>query len=76
MLEYKARWYGSQLIVVPWAALNLRTYGLATLNGPTGSSPGSNACGDPSGGGTALGRSTSHRSKKQEVAGHLDLLLK
>jgi putative transposase len=115
MLEYKARWYGSQLIVVPWnypstrrcsccgtvgsrlslscrvfrcaacgltldrdlnAALNLRTYGLAVLSGPTGSSPGSNACGDPSGGGTALGRSTSHGSKKQEVAGHLDLLLK
>jgi len=115
MLEYKARWYGSQLIVVPWnypstrrcsrcgtvgprlplscrafrcaacgleldrdlnAALNLRTYGLAVLSGPTGSSPGSNACGDPSGGGTALGRSTSHGSKKQEVTGHLDLLLK
>jgi putative transposase len=35
------------------AALNLRNYGLAALKGPTGSSPGSDACGDPSGGGTA-----------------------
>lgn len=32
----------------------------------TGSSPGSYACGDPSGGGTALGRSTSCGSRKQE----------
>jgi len=109
MLEYKTRWYGSQLIVAPRrfpstrrcarcgqvgprlslscrifrcaacglelnrdlnAALNLRAYGLAVLSGPTGSSPGSDACGDPSGGGTALGRSTSHGSGKQEVAGH------
>ncbi len=38
------------------AALNLKLYGLAHLTGPTGSSPGSHACGDPSGGGT--GRST------------------
>jgi hypothetical protein len=45
--------------------------GLATLNGPTGSSPGSDACGDPSGGGTASGRSTSHGSMKQEAAGRL-----
>ncbi len=37
------------------AALNLRLYGLAALKGPTGSSPGSDACGDPSGGGTAFG---------------------
>jgi len=37
------------------AALNLRLYGLAVLNGPTGSSPGSDACGDLSGGGTAFG---------------------
>ena len=52
------------------AALNLRNYGLATLNSPTGSSPGSHACGDPSGGGTAhKGRSTSHGSMKQEAAG-------
>ena len=56
------------------AALNLRAYGLAVLSGPTGSSPGSDACGDPSGGGTAAGRSTSHGSGKQEVAGHLDRL--
>jgi putative transposase len=48
------------------AALNLRNYGLAALKGPTGSSPGSDACcgvpsrsstgwgaPDPSGGGTA-----------------------
>ena len=91
MLEYKARWYGSQLIVAPRgfpstrrcsrcgvvgprlplssrvfrcaacgseldrdlnAARNLREYGLAALNGPTGSSPGSDACRDPSDGGT------------------------
>jgi putative transposase len=110
MLEYKTKWYGSQLIVAPRsfpstrkcshcghigprlslsrrifrcpscgftldrdlnAALNLRLYGLATLYGPTGSSPGSDACGDSSGGGTALSRSTSHGSWKQEVAGHL-----
>jgi len=53
------------------AAINLRNYGLATLNSPTGSSPGSDACGDPSGGGTARSRSTSHGSLKQEAAGHL-----
>jgi putative transposase len=29
------------------AALNLKAYGLAHLTGPTGSSPGSHACGDP-----------------------------
>jgi len=52
------------------AALNLRDYGLAALKGPTGSSPGSDACGDPSGGGTAMSRSTSHGSLKQEAAGH------
>jgi transposase len=53
------------------AALNLRNYGLAALKGPTGSSPGSDACGDPSGGGTAReGRSTSHGSMKQEAARH------
>jgi putative transposase len=51
------------------AALNLRAYGLAHLTGPTASSAGSHACGDPSGGGTALlSRSTSHGSVKQEVA--------
>jgi hypothetical protein len=44
--------------------------GLATLNGPTGSSPGSHACGDPSGGGTGKARSTSHGSMKQEAARH------
>jgi hypothetical protein len=45
--------------------------GLATINGPTASSAGSDACGDPSGGGTALvGWSTSHGSLKQEVACH------
>jgi putative transposase len=53
------------------AALNLRNYGLAALKGPTGSSPGSDACGDPSGGGTGEARSTSHGSMKQEAAGHL-----
>ena len=53
------------------AALNLRNYGLAALKGPTGSSPGSDACGDPSGGGTAReGRSTSYGSMKQEAARH------
>ncbi|WP_448595187.1 RNA-guided endonuclease InsQ/TnpB family protein, partial [Thermoflexus hugenholtzii] len=52
------------------AACNLRHYGLAALKGPTGSSPGSDACGDPSGGGTASGRSTSYGSRKQEAAGH------
>jgi len=49
------------------AALNLRLYGLAHLTGSTGSSPGSDACGDRLCGGTALtGRSTSTRSLKQE----------
>jgi putative transposase len=53
------------------AALNLKAYGLAHLTGPTASSAGSHACGDPSGGGTALlGWSTSHGSVKQEVARH------
>jgi len=52
------------------AALNLRNYGLAALKGPTGSSPGSDACGDPSGGGTGAARSTSHGSMKQEAARH------
>jgi putative transposase len=110
MLEYKAKWYGATLIVVPRsfpstrlcsccghlhgkmplsqrvfrceacglemdrdlnAALNLRAYGLAHLTGPTASSAGSHACGDPSGGGTALlGWSTSHGLVKQEVAHH------
>jgi len=40
----------------------LQNYGLATLSGPTGSSPGSHACGDPLGGGTAGCRSMSHGS--------------
>jgi len=66
------------------AALNLRDYGLAALKGPTGSSPGRDACRgvpsrsktgwgapDPSGGGTAMSRSTSHGSLKQEAAGRL-----
>jgi transposase len=53
------------------SAFNLRSYGLAVLNGSTGSSPGSDACGDPSGGGTANGRSTSHGSWKQEATGHV-----
>jgi putative transposase len=66
------------------AALNLRNCGLAALNGPTGSSPGSDGCcgvpsrcstgwgaPDPSGGGTAReSRSTSHGSRKQEAARH------
>ncbi len=56
------------------AALNLKKYGLAHLTGSTASSAGSQACGDPSGGGTSLWtdspwtRSTSHGSMKQEVA--------
>jgi putative transposase len=52
------------------AALNLKAYGLAHLTGPTGSSPGSHACGDPPGGGTVphRDRSTSYGSWKQEVA--------
>jgi putative transposase len=51
------------------AAINLKKCGLAHLTGSTGSSPGSYACGDPSGGGTVfLGWSTSHGSVKQEVA--------
>jgi putative transposase len=108
MLEYKAKWYGTTLIVAPRsfpstrlcsrcghlngkmplsqrvfrceacglemdrdlnAALNLKAYGLAHLTGPTASSAGSHACGDPSGGGTVpLDWSTSHGSVKQEVA--------
>jgi putative transposase len=53
------------------AAINLKKYGLAHLTGPTASSAGSHACGDPSGGGTALlGWPTSHGSLKQEVARH------
>ncbi len=44
--------------------------GLAALKGPTGSSPGNDACGDPSGGGTGIARSTSHGSMKQEAARH------
>jgi putative transposase len=53
------------------AAINLKKYGLAHLTGSTASSAGSHACGDPSGGGTALlGWSTSHGSMKQEVAYH------
>jgi len=48
------------------AAINLRHYGLATLNGPTARSAGSHACGDPSGGGTAKAglRATGRRSRK------------
>jgi putative transposase len=53
------------------AACNLREYGLTHLTGPTGSSPGSHACGDRLRGGTARkGRSTSARSMKQEAARH------
>jgi putative transposase len=86
MLEYKAKWHGATLIVVPRsfpstrlcsrcghlhgkiplsqrvfrcqacgleidrdlnAAINLKKYGLAHLTGPTASSAGSDACGDP-----------------------------
>ena len=66
------------------AALHLRDYGWAARKGPTGSSPGSHAgrgvpsrsktgrgAPDPSGGGTARSRSTSHGSLKQEAAGRL-----
>lgn len=50
------------------AALNLRQYGLTHLTGPTGSSPGSDACGDRLCGGTVgNSRSTSTRSLKQEA---------
>jgi len=53
------------------AAQNLKPSGLAHLTGPPASSAGSHACGDPSGGGTALlGWPTSHGSLKQEVARH------
>jgi putative transposase len=61
------------------SALDLRSYGLAVLSGSTGSSPGSDACGDPSGGGTVhRDWSTSHGSRKQEatgtnVMGHLSM---
>lgn len=42
-------------------------WGLATLNGPTASSAGSDACGDSSDGGTVLrDGATSHGSMKQE----------
>jgi putative transposase len=52
--------------------LNLMDYGLAHLTGSTGSSPGSYACGDSSGGGTAReSRSTSHGSVKQEATGRV-----
>ena len=51
------------------AACNLSAYGLTRLTGPTGSSPGRDACGDPSGGGTArTGRSPSDGSMTQEAA--------
>ena len=54
------------------AACNLRTYGLTRLTGPTGSSPGRDACGDPAGGGTArTGRSPSDGSMTQEAARHV-----
>jgi putative transposase len=53
------------------SALNLRSYGLAHLTGSTGSSPGSDACGDSSGGGTGMAWSTSHGSWKQEVTGRV-----
>ncbi|VCU54805.1 hypothetical protein TTHNP4_00213 (plasmid) [Thermus thermophilus] len=58
------------------AAVNLQKYGLAHLTGSTGSSSGSHACGDPSGGGTAFhgSRSTSYGSWKQEVACGRDFL--
>jgi len=53
------------------AACNLSAYGLTHLTGPTGSSSGSDAGGDSSGGGTARnGRSTSYGSLKQEAARH------
>lgn len=62
----------------PWVRAN----GVAAWNSLPGgetahwavSPPGSDACGDPAGGGTANGRSTSYGSRKQEVAGHLGRL--
>jgi putative transposase len=49
------------------AARNLYSYGLAALKGPTGSSPGSEACGaGPCGGTVPAGRSTSTPATKQE----------
>ena len=57
------------------AAVNLQKYGLAHFRGSTGSSPRSDACRDRLCGGTTLkGRSTSHGSRKQEVACGRDFL--
>jgi putative transposase len=53
------------------SAFNLRSYGLAVLSGSTGSSPGSDACGDWLCGGTGAARSTSTRSVKQEATGQV-----
>jgi putative transposase len=53
------------------STLNLREYGLAVPNGSTGSSPGSDACGDRLCGGTGAARSTSIRSVKQEATGQV-----
>ncbi|GAA5337523.1 hypothetical protein YIM73052_09860, partial [Thermus antranikianii] len=65
---FRCPWCGLEIDRDLNAALNLRQYGLAVLSGPTGSSPGSHACGDPSGGGTAGNSwSTSYGSLKQEA---------
>ncbi|GBC81679.1 hypothetical protein HRbin10_00791 [bacterium HR10] len=54
------------------AALNLRFYGLAAPKGPTESSSGSDACGDPSGGGT--GESLVYEPRVEEAgSGRLSL---
>jgi len=57
------------------AAVNLQKYGLAHFRGSTGSSPRSDACRDRlCCGTTRKGRSTSHGSRKQEVACGRDFL--
>jgi putative transposase len=98
MLEYKTRWYGSKLVIVPpyypsskscsdcgylvnKMPLSIREWSCPCCNSHhdrdmnaaknlrnfyTGSSPGIEACGDSSGGGTGSW-STSHESLKQEL---------
>jgi len=50
------------------AALSLRAYGLAHPTGSTGSSPGSDAPGDPSGGGTGLRAGSTSYGKRPIVS--------
>jgi putative transposase len=101
MLEYKAQWYGSRVVIAPRSfpssktcaecgavletlRLSVRAWtcpacgvehdrdsnaarNLVAWYRATGSSPGSDACGEPSGGAEA-GASASHGSSKQESA--------